>query len=33
MIRRPGVSMLVFAVIAGGAVYLFRAAPDRLPAA
>ena len=27
MIRRPGVSMLVFAVIAGGAVYLFRAAP------
>ena len=27
MIRRGGVSMLVFAVIAGGAVYLFRAAP------
>ncbi len=27
MIRRAGVSMLVFAVIAGGAAYLFRAAP------
>ena len=27
MIRRAGVSMLVFAVIAGGAVFLFRAAP------
>ena len=27
MIRRSGVSMLVFAVIAGGAAYLFRAAP------